>query len=127
MECLIYCEWPRYSSVKMTGDCSFCWYWWNWWSSLFKLSFHNKGHFVFKEFQWEQPTNKSFPLMYNCLISHIMVIKSPLCQIQQCIWKMMLSSKDLIWSSWVCMYPLFPVPFKGKIIYRFILKKYDIL
>jgi hypothetical protein len=29
------------SSVKMRGDCSFCWYWWNWWSSLFKLSFHN--------------------------------------------------------------------------------------
>jgi hypothetical protein len=29
------------SSVKMKGDCSFCWYWWNWWPSLFKLSFHN--------------------------------------------------------------------------------------
>jgi hypothetical protein len=59
------------SSVKMTGDCSFCWYWWNWWSSLFKLSFHNKGHFVFKEFQWEQPTNKSFPLMYNVLLKDL--------------------------------------------------------
>ena len=29
------------TSVKIRGDCSFCWYWWNWWSSLFKLSFHN--------------------------------------------------------------------------------------
>ena len=29
------------SSVKMRGDCSFCWYWWNWWTSLLKLSFHN--------------------------------------------------------------------------------------
>jgi len=28
------------SSVKMRGDCSFCWYWWNWWPSLFELSFH---------------------------------------------------------------------------------------
>ena len=26
--------------VKMTGDCSLCWYWWNWWSSLLKLYFH---------------------------------------------------------------------------------------
>ena len=30
------------SSVKMRGDCSFCWYWWNRWPSLFKLSFHKK-------------------------------------------------------------------------------------
>ena len=29
------------SSVKMRGDCSFCWYWQNWWPSLFNLSFHN--------------------------------------------------------------------------------------
>jgi len=29
------------NSVKMRGDCSFCWYCRNWWPSLFKLSFHN--------------------------------------------------------------------------------------
>ena len=29
-------------SVKMRGDCSFCWYWWNRWPSLFKLSFHKQ-------------------------------------------------------------------------------------
>jgi hypothetical protein len=28
------------STVKMRGDCSFCWYWWNWWPSLLKISFH---------------------------------------------------------------------------------------
>jgi hypothetical protein len=27
------------SSVKMRGDCLFCWYWWNWWSGLLKFSF----------------------------------------------------------------------------------------
>jgi hypothetical protein len=30
------------SSVKMKGNCLFCWYWWKWWSSLFRRSFHNK-------------------------------------------------------------------------------------
>ena len=30
------------SSVKMRGDCSFCWYWWNWWQSSFKLRDENK-------------------------------------------------------------------------------------
>ena len=29
------------SSVKMRGNCLFCWYWWNWWPLLFKLSFLN--------------------------------------------------------------------------------------
>ena len=32
--------WSFLCSVKMRGECSFCWYWWNWWPSLFKLSFH---------------------------------------------------------------------------------------
>jgi hypothetical protein len=29
------------TSVKMRGDCLFCWYWWNFLPSLFKLAFHN--------------------------------------------------------------------------------------
>ena len=29
------------SSVKMRGDCLFCWYWLNRWPSLFKFSFHS--------------------------------------------------------------------------------------
>ena len=26
-------------SVKMRGDCPFCWYWWNWWPSLLNFLF----------------------------------------------------------------------------------------
>ena len=42
------------SSVKMRGDCLFCWYWWNWWPSLFKLSFHNIEDNIIKLWRnWE--------------------------------------------------------------------------
>ena len=34
------------SSVKMRGDCLFCWHWWNRWPLLFKLTSHNEQHFL---------------------------------------------------------------------------------
>jgi hypothetical protein len=56
------------SSVKMRGDCSFCWYWWNRWPSLFKLSFHKQ----FACCSQQTPT-----IFYMHLILRVFVLLTP--------------------------------------------------
>jgi hypothetical protein len=34
-------SWSFLCSVRMRGDCSFCWYWWNWWPSMFLFIIHH--------------------------------------------------------------------------------------
>jgi len=38
------------SSVRMRGDCSFCWYWWNWWPSMFLFIIHHLNTHILIDF-----------------------------------------------------------------------------